>query len=91
MPEFKLTIKGEFFELPDTKGNLLYGFFTGKSRRRYEIVGARFEGSAFTKTRLGWKRDHRGQVSKAFYDWEAPARDALYRQFYNLDENGVAK
>lgn len=77
---FTLNVKNTWVDVTDENGNRLYGFIKDGS---YELVGATFNGFPFTKEKISWKRDKRGQVSKAFYAWEEVARKELYEQFFN--------
>lgn len=88
---FTLKITGNFFELRDTEGNKLDGFIEGKRRKLYTITEAKYKGEMYTRIPLSWKRNKKGPVPQEAFDWLWTASDALYQQFYNLDENGVAK
>lgn len=81
----ELEINGDFFEIKDDQGNLIHGFMTCNKQGKqtsYVIVGAKFIDARFTKEKIRWKRDKKGQVSKAFYEWEEEAQRELYNQFF---------
>lgn len=91
---FKLNIKDHWVDITDSNGNILYGFIVFDKQGRasyYEIVGATFNGARFSKEPIGWKRNHRGAVSQAFYDWFYEANKAIYQQFYSLKDDVYEK
>lgn len=84
---FKLTVNQSmnWIDVTDVDGNVLFGFTILNKQGEissYEIVGARFNGAGFTKLPISWKRDKRGAVSRAFYDWFYEANKSMYQQFF---------
>lgn len=89
---FKLTMKenDHWVDVTDDKGNCLYGYLKLNKQDEpssYQVVGAKFNDAQFSKEPIRWRRNKRGAVSLAFYEWVEIAEKELYEQFFVKEAN----
>lgn len=57
-----------------------------KNGNLLEPTSAYFNGASYDKTRYAWKRNKRGAVSQAFYDWVEEFDKAVYNKHHNVEQ-----